>query len=350
MENKKSLLFRVDATHEMGIGHVMRCLVIAEAWMKKDLGPVYFISSSLNDKMKSLVEKANIKLCTIQCNDPGSTEDALATIELIRKLNSDWVVVDGYQFNHQYQECLKNHNVKFLFFDDFGHCDHYVADIVLNRGFFANQVDYTNREPYTKLLLGHTYSLIRNDFIDAASEKERDAKQVGKILVTIGGSDPKNVTVRVLEALDRLEQDLSIKVILGPLYRDQEELMKRSYAENHQVEMIHFTNRIVDYYKWADVAITAGGNSLYEMLYMGLPTITIKTASNQNAVKIISEEYQATFYVGDEQQLSTELLEEKTRFFLNNTTFREEIARAAEKLIDGLGVQRVINEMIEVNK
>ena len=113
-------------------------------------------------------------------------------------------MVDGYQFNADYQRALKAAGFRVLFLDDYGHATHYSADLVLNQNAYANEKMYAARESYTRLLLGTDYCLLRREFSSWRGWKREIAPIGTKILVTMGGSDPENFTTDVVEALCHL--------------------------------------------------------------------------------------------------------------------------------------------------
>src|SRR5206468_9094390 len=137
---------------------------------------------------------------------PGSISDAEQTIAQARRASAPSVVVDGYRFVPDYVRTLKRSGLHVLFVDDDGRFEFYPADAVLNQNVLATSAMYANREPFTRLLLGPEYVLLRPEFL--AESRRREHPNVGrKVLVTMGGSDPENVTEASLRALSTLDID-----------------------------------------------------------------------------------------------------------------------------------------------
>ena len=112
--------------------------------------------------------------------------------------------MDGYRFDSEYQRNLKNAGLKLLFVDDLGQCEHYFADLVLDQNVHASEKMYQRREPYTRLLLGSGYAMLRREF-QAMREWRREIPAVGRtLLITMGGSDPDNFTLRLIKALAKI--------------------------------------------------------------------------------------------------------------------------------------------------
>ena len=126
------------------------------------------------------------------------------------------MVLDGYQFDVEYQRRLKAAGVKLLVVDDTGHAGAYAADLVLDQNAHATKDFYARRESYTQLLLGPRYALLRREFKPWRSWRREIAPVARKVLVTVGGSDPDNVTLRVIRALRILaEHKLKATVVVG---------------------------------------------------------------------------------------------------------------------------------------
>src|SRR5262249_27776399 len=129
----------------------------------------------------------------------------------------DWIVLDGYQFSGAYQKWLKDRGCKLLCIDDHVHASRYYADCVLNPNAYARRALYQHSEANSCLLLGARYLLLRREFRDYAHRQERAAaRHASRLLITLGGSDPRNVTAAVLEALRFLsDPDLEIRLVVG---------------------------------------------------------------------------------------------------------------------------------------
>lgn len=137
----------------------------------------------------------------------GSAEDARLTAALLESLSARWIVVDGYHFDSAFQKNLKKEGRKVLWIDDYGRAAPYCADLVLNQNIAPPQDIYGDRSPETRLLLGTRHALLRREFHSWCGTKREIRESAKKILVTLGGSDPDNVTPKVVEGIRRLESD-----------------------------------------------------------------------------------------------------------------------------------------------
>ena len=207
-----TLLIRADASTAIGTGHVMRCIALAEAWNDAG-GKTVFATAQNTESIRKRVANESCEILAVPFAK-GSEDDLQHTIALGQKQNCEWVVVDGYQFGADYQNGLKAVGLKVLFLDDYGHSKHYSADLVLNQNLSASGALYSNRESQTRLLLGPRYALLRREF-NAWRDWERTIfPNCRRVLVTMGGSDERNVTATVIKALSAIG-DLEATVLVG---------------------------------------------------------------------------------------------------------------------------------------
>ena len=199
------LVVRADASTQIGTGHVMRCLALAQAWQDVS-SDVIFIMATKTPAIEARLKSEGMEVVYIPVQI-GSVEDARETINLTRKFDTDWIVVDGYSFGGDYQKIIKDDGLRLLMIDDYGHAEHYYGDIVLNQNISADEKLYVNREPYTQLLLGVKYTLLRREFWQWRGWKREIPIVARKVLVTLGGSDPDNVTLKVIQALQLVKSD-----------------------------------------------------------------------------------------------------------------------------------------------
>ena len=176
----------------MGTGHVMRGLALAQAWQDSG-GHSVFVMAENTPSLERRLQEEGIEVERLAV-DAGTAADAEATGSIAGSRNADWIAVDGYQFGSAYQAAIKAAGFKLLFMDDNVHAAPYSADLVLNQNMYASRSPYAQREPSTQLLLGPRYAMLRREFRPWRNW-QREIPPVGrKVLVTMGGSDPDNLT------------------------------------------------------------------------------------------------------------------------------------------------------------
>src|SRR2546427_1351793 len=211
--SSQTLLIRADANVEIGTGHVMRCLALAQAWQDRG-GDVVF---AMAEASPGIDERLRLEQAQISRLDamPGSADDAAQTASLARELQADWAVVDGYHFDSAYQRSLKGEGLKLMVIDDYGHAGHYSADVVVNQNISAKESLYTSRERYTRLCLGLDYVLLRREFKEWREWEREIAPLAKQIVVAMGGGDPQNLTESVDGSLSSAVFDDLVAIRVG---------------------------------------------------------------------------------------------------------------------------------------
>ncbi len=352
-----NILFRADASLNIGTGHLMRCLALAQTMLNQKYNPILLtnISSSFLDQR--LVNE-DIKVIYLPENIDNFT-DIQETIKTAKNNNSPWVIVDGYQFNSEYQKCLKEAGLKVLFFDDYGHCNYYYADLILNQNLGADESLYKNRESYTQLLLGNHYTLLRKEFLSWQQWQRIIKPLATKILITLGGSDPDNVTLKVIKSLKLIfdppqpplkrgefdRKELEIIVILGgsnPHFN-----LLKSYCDtlNLNIKLKQNIINMPELMAWADLAIAAGGSTNWELLFMGLPSIIITIADNQIDIAKKLNKMGLIINLGWHEDGTIEIIKNAILRLINSPIKRQEMSQKGRKLIDGYGSMRILEKM-----
>jgi UDP-2,4-diacetamido-2,4,6-trideoxy-beta-L-altropyranose hydrolase len=158
----RTILVRADGDAEIGTGHVMRCLALAQAWSKGG-DDACFASAKISPSLEQRLLEEKIVTSKIQAAI-GGEKDAAQTIDLARKLGAAWIVADGYRFGSKYQKQINAAGFRLLLLDDYGHTGHYYADYVLNQNLSVDRKIYADRESFTRLLVGPRYALLRSEF------------------------------------------------------------------------------------------------------------------------------------------------------------------------------------------
>jgi len=276
---------------------------------------------------------------------PGSLDDALQTAALAQRLGSDWVVIDGYHFGTEYQHAIKDTGIRLLVIDDYVHAGHYAADLVLNQNIYADDSLYSRRSQNTSLLLGTQYALLRREFLRWRGWQREISEIARKIVVTLGGGDPDNVTLSVVQALRKIDNsDLEVQILFGPANTNLAGL-RNEISDRPNYRLITNATNVPDLMAWADIAVAAGGSTCWELAFMGLPSLLVVVADNQRAVA----ENLANLGVSQNMGWHADVSEEKwfraIREFTINHTCREAMRDKGRCLVDGLGAARVAAEM-----
>jgi UDP-2,4-diacetamido-2,4,6-trideoxy-beta-L-altropyranose hydrolase len=340
LRSKPYLIIRADVSTHIGTGHVMRCLALGQAWQDAGGNAVFVMCTdapAIEDRYKSEGMEI-IHLSALL----GSADDAMQTADLSRRMGASWVVVDGYHFGADYQRFVKDAGLRLLFIDDYGHADRYYADIVLNQNLHAHESLYQNREFYTRLLLGPRYALLRQEFWKWQGWKRGIPKVPRRVLVTLGGGDPDNVTLTVIQALQQVVIDgLEAVVVVGGSNPNYEELQSAARDSKVTISLERNVTNMPELMAWADVGISAGGTTSWELAFMGLPSLLVIQTDNQCATAERLSGLGVTRNLGRRDSFSCDKIAQELTEMLR-TAGQNKMACYGQRLVDGNGVARVL--------
>jgi UDP-2,4-diacetamido-2,4,6-trideoxy-beta-L-altropyranose hydrolase len=336
------MLIRADASPEIGTGHVMRCLALAQAWQDAG-GRAVFLMAEFTPDIRARLAAENCSTAALAAT-PGSEYDAQHTAFVAHHCSASWIVIDGYRFGASYQTCLRSSGRQLLCIDDDGQCHRYAADIVLNQNLNASARWYERRESTTQLLLGTHFCLLRREF--SRWKPHRQIPEIGsRILVTLGGSTPAEIGARVIEALAGISNVHSTFVVggstadLAPLEACAAKFSGKVTLERRISDMAPL---IVE----SDLAVSAAGSTCWELCFLGLPSILISIAENQVPVARELDRQGCALYAGDAREMDFHKLRATVEQLLASRELRERLSRRSSELVDGLGADRVVAAMI----
>lgn len=339
-----TLLIRVDASAEIGIGHLMRCLALAQAWQDEG-GQAVFAMVEGGRQFAERLRDEGFSVRKIAA-EVGSEEDARQLLQCAGQLGSRWVVVDGYRFGSVYQQTLKAGGVRQLFLDDCGHAENYCADLVLNQNLHADGSLYQQREASVELLLGLDYLLLRREFRNCFPVDQKTKEKVCNLLLSFGGSDPDNLTGRMLETLQKSDlPGLAIDAVIGvtnPHRSMLEGLVKNS---RWPVRLLTGVADMTQLYRQTDLAISGGGSTLWELAYMGIPAVTLILAENQEPSSLQLDRYGSIRCLGYPDKLTDSAIITAVEGLCADAQHRCRMSALGRRLVDGQGALRVARLM-----
>ncbi len=259
---KNTIIIRVDFSSKIGLGHLMRCLVLANQFKQSRI-----IFASLHVKDKSLVTRHGFELISLK------TSDIEEFILLTKKLEPSLVIIDNYDINHKDEKKLKkNTKTKLMVLDD-TYKKHF-ADVLLNHNIYAKKKHYKHKVPnFCKVQCGANYTLLRDEF---KKEKVRKREKNG-LLIALGGSDSQNLSKKIVK---KIPSNIHVNLITSSANKNLDKLI--IYAKKHKNINLHVnTNKMAKLMKKAKFAIITPSVLANEALYLGLDFMTIKTATNQ---------------------------------------------------------------------
>jgi UDP-2,4-diacetamido-2,4,6-trideoxy-beta-L-altropyranose hydrolase len=334
-----TLLIRADASTSIGTGHIMRSIALAQSWMDRG-GRVVFACIELPVTLASYLEREKIEIRRPQSRTIGSVEDAGETMQIAGEFAAAAIVLDGYSFGLEFQNIVAR-TYPILLLDDYGHSPAYNAAWILNQNISAAPELYRSRPSSCELLLGTEYALLRREFRLSPRTLPEISPAARRILVTLGGSDPQNMTQEVIEALRVLRDDsLEIRIVIGGANPRLAALRESAASIGPSIQIFENVSNMIELMEWADLAVTAGGSTTWELAFCGLPMILLVTAENQRAIAMEMGRRGLAQTLLDTRLTASEIASELQRLIADSTE-RERLSKAVRTWVDGQGADRV---------
>jgi UDP-2,4-diacetamido-2,4,6-trideoxy-beta-L-altropyranose hydrolase len=365
--NGVKIAFRADASLQMGTGHIMRCLTLAEELAATGAECQFICREHSGNLIKRIREKGFLVHALPAPNqganplNPGEAplahahwlgaswqQDAEACEVILSKLRSDWLVVDHYALDVRWETSLKRYYDRLMVIDDLADRQH-ECDLLLDQTLSRNTADYKSRVADDCMLLcGSHYALLRPEFaaLRAYSLQRRSTPKLRRLLITMGGVDKDNATGQVLQALTscNLREVSQIVVVMGAtapwLDYVKEQAERMPWPTIVEVGVIDMAQLMAD----SDLAIGAAGATSWERCCLGLPTLMFVLAENQKAAAVNLEQAGAVTLLSLGAHLREELIKAITQLTHNKYHFKS-LAEHAKKITDGTGCQFVAGMM-----
>ena len=341
---KYKIGFRVDGDSKIGIGHIMRCLALASELYKMNC-EIFFITTEEHEIITNKGFSV-IKIDSELINGNGNFHHEISLLlNIIKELKIECIIVDHYYVSLGYLEKLKV-SVKILtVIDDF--CDNRIpADIILNGNIYADKNNYTDIDPSTILLIGSRYTLFREEFLKLP--KRIVNHEVQDVLITTGGSDNHNLTLKLLEIAinSDLVKDLNINIIIGHMFTNTEEIQTFSKKFDN-IKLFYNVSNMSELMLRNDIALTTSGVTLYELAITGTPSISFIVANNQERLARKMDELHCTINLGQYNLVSDEKIKKTLKKLIFDTNSRKQISQIAQNLFDGKGAFRSAQKIIK---
>lgn len=357
------IAFRVDASERMGSGHVMRCLTLADALRERGRDCL-FICRDHPAHLGGVIAERGHRLALLPLAEPadistardgyaawlGGTqdEDAAATLAALAGERAEWIVVDHYALDADWEAAVAAHCDHLMVVDDLANHAHR-CDLLLDQTFGRDSEAYTSLTPAAaRRLCGAEFALLRPSFAalrEASLDRRAAHGRVAQILVTLGGADADNVTGAVLDALESagLPGDCRVKLVIGWQSPWAADVRQRADAASFAVEVLQGVADMAPLMAESDFAIGAAGSSSWERCCLGLPTVMVVLADNQ---RMIAEELAASgaATVVSADRLDVELAAQVSAL-LNDAPARRAMSARAAAIVDGRGTGRVVDAM-----
>jgi UDP-2,4-diacetamido-2,4,6-trideoxy-beta-L-altropyranose hydrolase len=351
------IVIRTDASLEIGTGHVMRCVTLAKQ-LEKAGANITFVCRNFPGNSNAFIKSQGFDIHTLtshvnqnylQWMNDFWKQDAEETKLITENLNKkiDLLIVDHYSLDAKWERDLHS-TVKYIMaIDDLANRPHY-CDLLLDQNYYLNM-----QERYKGLvqdsciqLLGPNYVLLRDEFLTIDTEKIKRDGSIKRILVFFGGTDPTGETMKTLEAVKELNRsDIKYNVVVGAA-NPQKEKIEQICGQFPNITFHCQINNIAELMLKADLAIGAGGATTWERCFLGLPSILIIVADNQNEVTQAVAEDGAVYCLGESSEVTKMSIGKEIKEICGNFTKLKLMIQSCRKIVK----PNVVKEQLVMKK
>lgn len=330
MMKKIKINIITEGGRSIGFGHITRCVALGQAFEEKGLRPVFLING--DETVESFVKDKCYKISSWL----GRNDDPAYFIK-----DADIVVVDSYLLGRKFYDMIAQAARVPVYIDDNKRMD-YPRGMVINGNIFANDLDYPKKEGVT-YFLGTSYTPLRKPFWKLPPKK--CGKAIERIMVTMGGDDSKGLTPKVLSLLQRIFPDAKKDVVIGSASLAAGDIEKKKDVNTtlfYNLQAEAMKNLMMK----ADIAVSAGGQTLYELARVGVPTVAVCAARNQLNNIIKWQESGFLNYAGpwDAKGLLKKIGDSIES--LHSPNIRTKKAMKGREIMDGFGSRRIVAEVL----
>jgi UDP-2,4-diacetamido-2,4,6-trideoxy-beta-L-altropyranose hydrolase len=365
------IVIRTDASLEIGTGHVMRCLTLADALTNRgakcqficrehpgnsikrirDLGYKVDVLPTLGPKGNGPEKSHAPGLSHAEWLGATQQEDSSQCAAILAGINADWLIVDHYALDAGWEATLKQYYRKLMVIDDLADRPH-LCDLLLDQNLGRNMIDYANLVPSgCKTLAGPKYALLRPEFaaLRPYSLARRVSPQLKHLLITMGGIDKGNATGLVLDTLPgcTLPMDCHITVVMGPHAPWLDSIRDKATEMPWTTDVLADVRDMAKLMADSDLAIGAAGTTAWERCCMGLPTVTVVLAANQLEGARALQSAGAIQLLDNSKPISAEL-KAKLPLALEPESLAD-MQRACRAITDGAGAMKLAGELINAS-
>jgi UDP-2,4-diacetamido-2,4,6-trideoxy-beta-L-altropyranose hydrolase len=342
-----NVFVRADASPDIGTGHVMRCLALGRELADRG-ATLTFVMRDPPPAVAALVRAEGFGLDALP--EPGSlpADDAAQTAAAMSDHGQpDWLIVDHYGVDERWQDQVRPSVRKIMVIDDLARHKH-ACDLLLNQNLIPNAAErYRTLVPHAcETLLGPRFALLRAEFAKAHRSLRRQFDRVANVLVFLGGGDPDGVTLKVLAGLQEISgPEMRVTTVAGAANAHRSAI-ERLCAGRPGYRVLATSGEMATLMAESDLAIGAGGISIWERCCLGLPAIVIGIAENQYEVSERAAEAGVCLYLGRFADFSPAAFSASLKVTLVNSSLRHSMSLAGTALVDGLGCGRVVKAML----
>ncbi|WP_024872839.1 UDP-2,4-diacetamido-2,4,6-trideoxy-beta-L-altropyranose hydrolase [Tolumonas lignilytica] len=349
-------IFRVDSSIDIGTGHVMRCLALADEFKNHEI-KTHFICRDLPGNIHKLILTRGHSVTVLpllalyksiaQENDYAGwlqvtqEQDAQECISHLKQLNlpsRPIIIADHYALDKSWEVLIKNHSQLLIIIDDL--VREHEADIIIDQTLGRSEKEYEKSSQCKTILVGSEYAMIRSQFYlkreeSICSHNERPMN----IFISMGGSDKDNILALILDELknNKILWIKKIAILINSTSSNYKQIEKITHQCNYDIELINFVDDMANFMSNYSLAIGAPGTTTWERATMGIPAVLIPIAENQQDITRVYKKYNAGEILFP-NEIKNNLISALNKIKDNY----EDLRNINYQITDGLGIRRII--------
>jgi UDP-2,4-diacetamido-2,4,6-trideoxy-beta-L-altropyranose hydrolase len=333
---------RANAGPTVGFGHVRRCVSLAEALIEKGAEVVFFANAE--SQPDSWLPRARTGIAHVEIVPADEARTLTTTYSHARNLNVQVLVVDSYDST---AEALAKAPITIATIIDEAPALAIPAMLIVNGAADAASASHPLATG-ARALLGPEYVLLRREF--AVQEPRVLRPETSHVLVMAGGGDSTGLSLLFVDCVRVVLRDATITVVVGPFFSDTVvAALRDKAASDPRLHLVRDPSSVRELMMSADVAITSGGQTTYELAATGLPACAVRVALNQTGNLEGLRARDAILWVGDvgDADLPTRV-DRGLRALVTDARLRQSLSRAGQMTVDGRGASRVADAILEL--
>lgn len=328
---------RTDMNAVIATGHIMRCLSIADAVTSQGEKVTFVLA---DEQAAELVKQRGFRVIVLHTQWNEMEAELPRLLEIVEKEKIDRLLIDSYQVTESYLKVLTV-RVKTLYIDDLNAFVYPVNGVVCYANYWK-KFDYGGKYKETKLFIGPEYTPLRQAFCNCREKIIKNKAE--ELLLLSGGTDPHDMLKHILDKVDK-DMFKRINVICGRYY-DGYKNLQSMYQTYENINIYQAVSNMEDYMQTADIAVSAGGTTLYELCACGTPTISYSFVDNQlDNVKQFQED-EIIDYAGDVRYDNVvDNIMQYLKTYKEDIVLRRQRSKKMQKLVDGNGALRIVDAL-----
>ena len=343
---KKNLFIRVDGSAEIGTGHIIRCIALANE-LKNLFNKIIFLTNNTSENLIDIIKDNDFQVKILDENGLNNEIKSLSSFIALYDTELNYLLIDHYDIDHKYEYRMRKFFKKIFIIDDLANRKH-DCDLLIDQNYYKNlNSRYDELVPTNCIvLLGPKYVILRSEFQDIQKIKLKKNTSPKNILISYGGSDPKNESEKILDAIKTINNTKFFITLVTGIHNQNFEQLQRKTFQMKNIKIFKHVQNFSQLLSNSDLCFGAGGTTTWERFFVGVPSIvTIVSSDQKESVEFLSH-LGHVINLGFAQDMT---VDKYTESLLNlDPEILYKISLNNQKLVDGQGKIRIKKQIIQL--